>query len=156
MIDKVVLDASVVIDLFAGRNKERVRVTEALFECFQKKGIKLLAPRLLLVEVAGVLVRFIPPERVASVISILKESVITVPDDIFYEDAVELALSTGSRGADSYYLGVAKVMDAVLVTSDKVQAINAKRAKIRSFYVLSEGNDLLAMLGCHDGGSRDN
>jgi len=151
--EKVVLDASVVVDLFAGRDEKRVRAAEAAFKCFQEKGVRLYAPKLLLVEVAGVLVRFMPPERAAPAISILRELVITVSDAVFYEDALELALSTGSRGADSYYMGLAKVVGAVLVTSDKAQATNAKRAGVRSFYIPAEVDKLLEMLGCQHGRS---
>ncbi len=148
MINKIVLDASLLVDLFAGRDERRVETAEAVFRCLQKKEVKLFAPKLLFVELAGVLVRFIPPKEVSLILSAIRNAVIAVADEVFYEEAIELALSTGSRGADSYYMGLAKIMDAVLVTSDKVQALNAKRAGLRSFYVLHEKESLLNALGC--------
>ncbi len=59
------------------------------------------APRLFLTEVAGVLVRFLPPHIVRGVVERLRDEVTLVGDDLYFAEAVEIALSTGSRGAGS-------------------------------------------------------
>lgn len=149
-MEKLVIDASVAIDLFASREELRVVSAEKVFECVARQGIAVYAPRLFLAEVAGVLVRFLPPNIVRGVVERLRDEVTLVGDDLYFTEAVEVALATGSRGADSYYIGLAETLNAPLATSDKVQALNAKKSRIRSFYILNKHDleDLLNILNC--------
>ena len=39
---------------------------------------------------------------------------------MYFEISIETALKTGSRGADVYCIGLAKILDAPLATSDRV------------------------------------
>jgi len=148
--NRVVLDASVAIDLFAGRDRARVEAAEKIFMCFRARRdrVKVFAPRLFLAEVSGVLARFISSSWVGRAVHRLESEIVTVGDDIYFREAVEVALKTGSRGADSYYIGLAIILNAVLVTSDRVQALNAKRAGVQAYYALDEVNDILKHLGC--------
>ena len=147
---RVVVDASVAIDLFAGRDRARVEAAEKIFMCFKagSSRVKVFAPRLFLAEVSGVLVRFLPPSRVRSVVRRLESEIVTVGDDLYFRESVEVALRTGSRGADSYYIGLAGILNAILITSDRVQALNAKRAGVQAYYTLEEVSDVLKHLGC--------
>ncbi|MEB3760628.1 MAG: type II toxin-antitoxin system VapC family toxin [Desulfurococcales archaeon] len=149
-MEKLVIDASVAIDLFAGREELRIVSAEKVFECVTKQGIGVYAPRLFLTEVAGVLVRFLSPNIVRGIVERLRDEVTLVGDDLYFTEAVEIALTTGSRGTDSYYIGLAKTLNAPLVTSDKVQALNAKKSKIRSFFILNKHDleNLLDILKC--------
>ena len=45
----LVIDASIAIDLFAGKDAGRVRSAERVFECVSSKGISVYAPRLFVV-----------------------------------------------------------------------------------------------------------
>ena len=130
-MDKLVLDASAAVDLFAGGEELRVVSAEKVFECVTRQGTGVYAPRLFLAEVAGVLVRFLPLSIVRGVVERLREETTLVGDDIYFTEAVETALATGSRGADSYYIGLAKTLNALLATSDRVQALNAKSPRSR-------------------------
>ena len=144
------IDASVAVDLFAGREELRIASAEKVFECVVRQGIAVYAPRLFLAEVAGVLVRFLPANIVRGVVERLRDEVTLVGDDLYFMEAVEIAMTTGSRGADSYYIGLAKTLNAPLATSDKVQALNAKKSKIRPFYILNKRDleSLLDILNC--------
>ena len=113
---------------------------------WQAGGIDVYAPRLFLAEVAGVLVRFLPPSVVRDIVKRLRNEVMLVGDDIYFAEAVETALATGSRGADSYYIGLARILNAPLATSDRVQALNARRSGARAFYILDK-QDLEVLLG---------
>ena len=149
-MEKLVVDASVAVDLFAGREELRIVSAEKVFECATGQGIGVYAPRLFLAEVAGVLVRFLPPGIVRGVVERLRDEIALVGDDLYFTEAVETALTTGSRGADSYYIGLAKTLDAPLATSDRVQALNAKKSRIKAFYILNKQDleDLLEILNC--------
>lgn len=148
--ERVVIDASIAIDLFVGRDRARIDSAEKIFRCFKTRNgyVKLFAPRLFLAEVSGVLVRFLPPHVVKGVVRRLEREIILVGDEAYFRESVEVALGTGSRGADSYYIGLARILGAVLATSDRVQALNARRAGVRAYYVIEEVNDVLRHLGC--------
>ncbi len=111
------------------------------FDMVQRNEVEAYAPRLFLAEVAGVIVRFVPKAVSEEALRKLMGLVITVPDDLFYRKAIEIALSTGSRGADAYYIGLAITLNAPLVTNDRKQATNARRAKVKAFYLVEEMSD---------------
>jgi len=146
LVRRVVVDASLSVDLFVGRDPVRVRVAEFFFKLVQDGVIRAYAPRLFLVETAGVTVRFIPRSLAEEAVGKLARLVTIVPDDAFYREAEEAALSTGSRGADAYYIGLARVLNAPLVTNDKTQATNAKRAGVKAFYLIEEVEDFREFL----------
>lgn len=151
------MDASVVVDLFAGRSLDRALASEELFNCIKSSGVRVYVPRLFLVEVAGVLVRFLEPSIVEEVAERLRDEFVLIGDDLYFEESVEAALATGSRGADAYYVGLAVALNAVLATSDRVQARNARRAGVEAYYILDEDErrKLLQLLGCQAGSSGD-
>ena len=145
-----VIDASVAVDLFAGRREERVYAAEQVFSCLAYSGTTLYAPNLFLVEAAGVLLRFLPRTAVEEVLTRLKDHVSLISDSEFLGEALEAALLTGSRGADAYYIGLARALGCPLVTSDRIQAGNALKSGVKAFYVIEESSlrDLLSSLGC--------
>ena len=69
---------------------------------------------------------------------------------MYFEISIETALKTGSRGADAYYIGLAKILDAPLATSDRVQSQNARKVGIKSFCILNtkELENLIELLDC--------
>lgn len=147
---RIVIDASVVIDMFSGRDQSRVGAAERFFRCFRdsNRHVRMFVPRLFLAEVAGVLARFVSRDIVREVLSRVENEVIIVGDELYFRDSVEIALETCSRGADSYYIGLARAIGAVLVTSDKRQAINAKRASLPAYYLPEELQDLIKYIEC--------
>ena len=149
---RLIMDASVAVDLFAGRDLHRVEAAEKVFRCVASSGIHVYVPRLFLVEVAGVLVRFLSPNLVRDVIERLRGEITIVGDDLYFEKSIEIAVATGSRGADAYYIGLAEMLDAPLATSDKVQVQNARKAGAKAFYVLDKGElkELIKLLGCKE------
>jgi predicted nucleic acid-binding protein len=148
--DGLVVDASLVVDLFSAKDEARALMAEKVLECVKRRKINVYAPRLFLAEVAGVLVRYLMPSNVERVVDALSSEVILVGDEAYFKVSIEIALATGSRGADSYYLGLAKILNLPLATSDKVQAQNAKKAGIRSFYILNnnELEELMKYMDC--------
>ena len=149
---RLVVDASVAVDLFASRDTHRMQVAEKVFRYTTSSSVYVYAPRLFLVEVAGVLVRFMPPSLVRDIVKRLGEEITLTGDDLYFEKSVRIALATGSRGADAYYIGLAEVLDAPLVTSDRVQAQNAGKAGAKAFYILNrkELDELVKLLDCEE------
>ncbi len=137
---RVVIDASVAVDLIVGRDEARVGVAEEFFNLVQKGFIEVYAPRLFLVETGGVIVRYIPRNLAEEAVNRLAKIVATVPDEVFYKESIRIALKTGSRGADAYYIGLANTLNIPLATNDRVQAINARKSGVRAFYLIEEIN----------------
>ncbi len=82
----------------------------------------------------------------------MRRRLVSFGDDLYFERAVKIALATGSRGADAYYIGLAEAIRAPLATSDKVQAHNAKRVGVRAYYVLDEKElkELIQLFKCRE------
>ena len=49
-----------------------------------------------------------------------------------------MAIKTGSRAADAYFIATAKLTNSILITNDKIMARNAKKAGIESYYLIEE------------------
>jgi len=143
---RIVLDASIVVDAYAGRSKERREAVLSLLEMLDAVGAELVEPRLFVVEIAGVLVRYIKPEDVVRVLALLEGVARLVPETEYWGLAKDIALKTGSRAADSYYIAVARLTDALLVTSDRPQAVSARRAGVEAYYLPAERDELFRLL----------
>ena len=96
--------------------------------------------------------RFLPPNLVRDIVKRLGEEIIIIGDDLYFEESVKIALATGSRGADAYYISLAEILDAPLATSDKVQAQNAGKVGAKAFYILNrrELEELIKLLDCKE------
>ncbi len=63
-----------------------------------------------------------------------KVSLVDNPEEL----AFQIALDTGSRAVDSYFIATAKLTHSILITNDKVMAKNAKKAGIEAYYLIEE------------------
>ena len=60
--------------------------------------------------------------------------------------AFEVALKTGSRAADAYFIATAKLTNSVLITNDRIMADNAKKFGVEAYYLIEEINDAMERL----------
>jgi len=134
---KVVIDASLIIDLYAAPSEERASIAEEVVTWITRGIVDAFAPKLLIVEVMGVLSRYLSEEELDLVLDTLP-SIRLVPEETIYEEAVRIARKTGSRAADAYYIAVASIINGVLLTNDRRQAQNAMKAGIRAYYLIEE------------------
>ena len=61
-----------------------------------------------------------------------------IPEEVFYDEAVRIARSTGSRVADAYYIAVASIINGILLTNDRRQKQNARKVGIGAYYLIEE------------------
>lgn len=80
--------------------------------------VEAYAPKLLMIEVFGVLARHLSKEDLDLVITFFPP-IRLVPEEVFYDEAVKIARNTGSRAADAYYIAVASTVNGILLTNDK-------------------------------------
>jgi uncharacterized protein len=53
-----------------------------------------------------------------------------------FEEARSIALETGSRAIDSFYIATAKVEEAILISNDRYQIESAKKSGIEVYNLL--------------------
>ena len=83
------------------------------------------------------------------IVNVTLEHVNVVPEGVLHGRAAEVALLTGPRAVDAYYVATALHVGGALVTSDRVMAANARRVGVESYYLLDddEYRVLLGVLG---------
>ena len=132
---KVVIDASLVIDLYAAPNEDRASIAEEVARVITQGGVEAYAPKLLIVEITGVLSRYLSEEELNLVLDTLPP-IKLIPEEAIYEEAIKIARRTGSRAADAYYIAVATTVNGVLLTNDRKQAQNAKKFGVEAYYLM--------------------
>lgn len=137
MLRKVVLDASLLIDLYAAPNEDRASIAEEIARLVAQGAVEAYGPKLLIVEIVGVLSRYLSEEELDLVLDTLP-AIKLVPEEAIYEKAVKAARKTGSRAADAYYIAVAIIVNGILSTNDKRQAQSAKKLGVEAYYLLRD------------------
>jgi len=102
---RVVVDASLIIDLYTVPDDMRASIAEEVLSWITTGLVEAYAPKLLMVEVFGVLARYLSDEDLELVMSSFP-SIKLIPEEVFYDEAIRIARSTGSRVADAYYIAV--------------------------------------------------
>jgi len=120
-----------------GREVKTHKKSRLIIRLLEEKRIGVLIPFAALVEVAGVLVRLASRSLAEGVVESLRT---TENYQVIYEDeirglAVNLALETGAGGFDTYFIAVAKLYDATLMTDDEPMAICAERVGVDAILV---------------------
>ena len=131
-----VVDTSVFVDSILEYDKSRTKMAEDLLEIIQNASLEVVDPFLFKVELAGVLSRKLPRNRVELIVKDILEDVrlIPNPDDL----AFEVAIKTGSRAADAYFIATAKLTNSILITNDKIMVNNARGYGIEAYYLIEE------------------
>jgi len=134
---RAVIDASLVIDLYAAPNDMRASIAEEALSWITLRFVEAYAPKLLMVELLGVLARHLS-EKDLELITASFPPIELIPEEVFYNEAIKIARCTGSRAADAYYIAVASIVNGILLTNDKQQKQNAKKAGIEAYYLIKE------------------
>ncbi len=134
----IVLDTSVYVDAIVPFDEERSRRSKSVVRRVSERNLPVFAPRLLLVELAGVLARYKPrearlhAEQVARFVNLLDY-------EMLHDEALRVALETGCRAADAFFIACARLTGSILATCDRVQAANARKAGVEAYYLLDDG-----------------
>ncbi len=146
-MDKVVLDTSVVAksilappkylqkDVYEREieTRQKIRVILGLLE---KMSYKVFFPRAGIIEVVAVLKRSgMTREHLLKVVESLYDTFIVVDENVIYDKALEVALTTAPAGFDTYFLALALLTDSLLETDDKGMADQAGRLKLNVILV---------------------
>ncbi len=141
-IQGAVVDTSVFADYYFlyPRKPERHERARRVLGKLSSLGLPVYEPFLFEVELRAVLVRKIKPEQVLRIVSITLEHVNVIREELIHDKAAEVALLTGCRAVDAYYMATAKHVNAVLITNDKVMGNNALKTRIEAYYLLNDND----------------
>lgn len=139
-IQTVVVDTSVFADyyFFYSKKPERHERARAVLDKLSSLGLLVYEPFLFEVELRAVLVRRIKPEQALEIVGIVLRHVNVIGEELIHDKAAEIALFTGCRAVDAYYIATAKYVNAVLVTNDKAMKYNASKAGTEVYYLLND------------------
>ena len=84
------------------------------------------------------LVRSIEPEQVVKIVDLVLEHVNIVEEKLIHDKAAEIALLTGCRAVDAYYIATTRHVNGILITNDRVMKYNALRAGTEAYYLLDD------------------
>ncbi|NJE47909.1 nuclease, partial [Thermococcus sp. GR7] len=72
---------------------------------------------------------------IPQVLESLSISYEVLPEEEFFEDAIEVASKTGAAGFGCYFMALAMVRDALLITDDEKMVHHARLLGVRSLLV---------------------
>ena len=134
----IVVDNSVFIDLIFEYNRERTAQSDAFFGILEVNEIPLLEPEVFKIELIGQLVRRMQRDSALKVAEEFFSGINFIGNSELYDVAFSIAFETGSRAIDSFYIGAAKLKDALLVSNDKLQVESAEKFGVEVYYLLDE------------------
>jgi len=134
----IVLDTSVFVDAIIPFKKDRYELANNIIDVISRRGLSLYEPKLLVIELSGVLVRFKAMDAVKEHVDSLLDFINILDYSELHEIAFEVALSTGCRAIDSFFIACAKKANSMLISNDELQVLNARRAGVKAFYLLRE------------------
>lgn len=134
----IVVDASVFIDLLFEYNSERTRFAEELFSSLEEQGLTILEPDLFRVELTGQIARRMKRDQVVKICGEIFRELAFINTHRIFDEALSVALETGSRAADSFYIAAAKMGEAILISNDGFQIESAKRSGIEVYNLLQD------------------
>ena len=138
----IVVDTSVFVDLLAPRDPNRHELAKKLFSLVERRGITIYAPRLMVVELISVLKRTIGVDELVKEAMGITKYVNLVGEEEVFEEAKTVALKVHPRAVDAYFIAVAKLMGALLVSNDRLMVEGARDCGIEAYYLIEEHEEL--------------
>ncbi len=142
----IVVDTSVFIDAIFEYDERRTAIARRLFRTIQDTKTQVLEPDVFKIELIGQLVRRMEVQKAISLYELLVDRIDIMDTSKLKEVTFEIALKTGCRAIDSFYIGVAHSRDAILVSNDRFQIESARKYGIKTFYLLEEWQELDKLL----------
>ncbi len=131
----IVIDTSVLVDYIFEEDVTRNNIAKETLKLV--KGLRVFAPRILLIEFMAVARRLGMTISKLDVVRLTADFVLLSEDKIF-DEAFKIAECVHPRAADAYFIATAKLTNSILITNDRVMANNAKKYGIEAYYLIEE------------------
>ncbi|MEM5821116.1 MAG: type II toxin-antitoxin system VapC family toxin [Candidatus Aenigmatarchaeota archaeon] len=142
----IVLDTSIYVDALFIYDEQRSQVAKNLFRFIQEVGLRVIEPEILKIELISQLVRRIDEREAFKIYDSIISRIEVVNLEELKELAFLIASKTGCRAIDSYFIATAKLTNSILITNDKIMAINAKKYGIEAYYLIEEFENVIKRL----------
>lgn len=144
---KVVVDTSVVVNLFSNFYPGRVEIAKKVAKLAEQGIVELYAPRLGEVEFISVMRRFLGEEGTREAHRIYFSLISGfVEEELIFNRLRDLAFKTAHRVPDLYFRATAEFLGGVLITNDRKMADLAKSLGLKAFYLVEESNKFFDLL----------
>ncbi|ALM76141.1 type II toxin-antitoxin system VapC family toxin [Thermococcus barophilus] len=143
----IVIDTSVFIDALFNFNEERNKKAKRFFRLVQDNSIQIFEPDIFKIELIGQLVRRLKHDEAIMLYELITENIEFIETLKLWEISFDIALKTGCRAIDSFYIGTANVRNALLISNDKFQVESARKFGVKAFYLIEEIKDVEKALG---------
>ncbi|MFX1255605.1 MAG: type II toxin-antitoxin system VapC family toxin [Promethearchaeota archaeon] len=134
----IVVDTSVFIDHIFEYDSNRTKIADNFFNSIQKKELPMFEPTIFKIELIGQLVRRMKKPDALTAAKDFFSEINFVEDSELFDIAFSIAYETGARASDSYYVSVAKIKKAVLVSNDNIQIQTARKFGIEAYYLVED------------------
>jgi len=143
-----VVDVSVFVDYFVivEGKEDRHRIAVEFLNRLSDRGAIVYGPFVFEIELCAVLVRYMEPNYVMKILEVVLNHVATIKEDELHSEAKAIALKTGCRAIDAYYIATAKLVNAVLVTNDSIMKSHADMAGVEAYYLAKDYEKLHKIL----------
>jgi len=131
----IVIDTSVLVDYIFEEDVTRNNIAKETLKLV--KGLRVFAPRILLIEFMAV-ARMLGMTIFKLDMVRLTADFVLLSEDKIFDEAFKIAERIHPRAADAYFIATAKLTNSILITNDRVMARNAKKAEIEAYYLIED------------------
>ena len=131
----IVIDTSVLVDYIFEEDVTRNNIAKETLKLV--KGLRVFAPRILLIEFMAV-ARMLGMTIFKLDMVRLTADFVLLSEDKIFDEAFKIAECVHPRAADAYFIATAKLTNSILITNDRVMARNAKKAGIEAYYLIED------------------
>lgn len=115
----IAIDASIFIDLLFEYDSERTRSAEEMLSIIEENDLTIIEPDIFKVELAGQIARRTSKERALKICEEIFSGLVFIETSKIHDEAFSIALETGSRASDAFYIASAIQGRAILISNDK-------------------------------------
>ncbi|MGB2843009.1 MAG: type II toxin-antitoxin system VapC family toxin [Halobacteriota archaeon] len=145
-MDRGVLDTSVIVKSIFKPSKSLSRENykrelethekcRAIIKKLEERDVDVYIPKICVVETAAVVKRLADRDFAIKISTGVLDSYEVVGEDILFDSAWAIAMDTGCSGFDSYFIALAKIKNAILLTDDGRMHFHAKEVGVDSFLI---------------------
>jgi predicted nucleic acid-binding protein len=104
----------------------------------EESDLTIIEPDIFKVELIGQISRRTSREKALEICEEIFAELVFIETSKIYDEAFAVALETGSRASDAFYIASAIADKAILISNDKFQAKSAGRFGIEVYYLLHD------------------
>ena len=145
-MDRYVLDTSVIIkSIFKPpislsskiykRELETHEKCRTIIRMLEETGVNVYVPKVCVVETAAVVRRLANKKFALKISEGVLYSYEVLDETFLFDSAWTIAMNTGCSGFDSYFIALARINDAILLTDDKGMHFHAKEVDVDSVLI---------------------